>query len=221
MLEALQIPFTAGVLVMAADLVRCDVPRSPQIYVRPKAYPTKFNHNRTIADLSAKDTDTISPYPSHAVTQTGGITESKIELTMNMQFKVQSYPSLGVGCIFFDRIDVVLQIDPTVYIAKDYKRRSCKYREVLEHELKHVRVDKQIANKYARRMGEALRLSINDKPGRGPYPVDRLPEIQNAMQEYVGSVIKTQQSLLEEDRFRQQQAIDTFEEYERIRKACN
>jgi hypothetical protein len=33
-------------------------------------------------------------------------------------------------------------------------------------------------------------------------------------------VVKTQQSLMEEERFRRQQAIDTFEEYERVRQAC-
>ena len=220
-IEALHIPITAGMLVMAADVVQCNVPDSPRIYVKPKALPTKYNHRSTIKELTERGTDTISPYPKHAITQTGGITASRVEFQTSMQFQHQSYPSLGVGCVYFDEINVTIQLDPTIYIARDYQKRSCNYKEVLKHEKKHVRVDKEVLNKYARKIGEALRHSINNAPGRGPYPLERLGDIQTSMEEYVASVIKTQQSLMEEDRFRQQQGVDSLEEYERIRKACD
>lgn len=219
--EALQIPLATGLLVMAADPVKCVPTSAPQIYVKPKALPTKYNHRSTIKELTKRGTDTISPYPRHALTQTGGITASKIELQTNLQFQHQTYPSLEIGCVYFDTINVTIQLDPTIYIAKDYKKRSCRYKEVLQHEKKHVRVDKEVLNKYARKIGEALRLSINNAPGRGPYPLARMESIQSDMQEYVSSVIKTQQSLMEEERFRAQQNVDTLEEYERIREACD
>ncbi len=219
-LEALLIPYTAGILTLAADPVKCNLPDAPQIFVKPRALPTKYNHQKSIEVLSSRQADTISPYPKHATTQTGGITASKIELKTSLQFEHQSWKHLGVGCVYFDRIDVTVQLDPTIYVAKDFKKRTCKYREVLKHEKQHVRVDKEVLNKYARKIGEALRLSINNAPGRGPYPLERLESIQVSMQEYVASVIKTQQSLMEEERFRRQQNVDTFEEYERIRLAC-
>ncbi len=219
-LEALAIPLTAGLLTLAADPVKCNLPQSPEIYVKPQALPTKYNHRSTIKQLSERGSSTISPYPKHAILQTGGITASQIEMQTGIQFQVQSYAALGVGCVYYDRIDVTLQLDHTIYIAKDYPKRSCHYREVLEHEKKHVKVDKETLNKYSRKIGEALRLSINNAPGRGPYPLERLDMIQRDMQEYVASVVKTQQSLMEEERFRAQQKVDSLEEYERIRLAC-
>lgn len=220
MLEAILVPFTAGMLNFVADPVKCNLPDAPQIFVKPSSLPTKYNHRKSIEELSSRQADTISPYPKHAIVQTGGITASQIEVKTSLNFEHQSWRSLGVGCVYFDRIDVTIQLDPTIYVAKDYKKRSCHYGEVLKHEKKHVRVDKEVLNKYARKIGEALRLSINNAPSRGPYPLERLEEIQISMQEYVASVIKTQQSLMEEERFRRQQEVDTFEEYERIRLAC-
>ena len=220
MIEALQVPLAAGLLYMAADVVKCNVPDAPEIYVKPQAYATQYNHRYSVEDLTNRGTDTISPYPRHAITKTGGITESEIEFRTNMQFQYQSYPTLGVGCIYFDRIDVTIQLDPTIYIAKDFAKHTCDYKEVLTHEKKHVTVDKEVLNKYARKIGEALRLSVNNAPGRGPYPIGRLEEIQTDMQAYIASVIKTQQSLMEEERFRRQQDVDSLEEYERIRRAC-
>ena len=219
-IEALTMPLAAGLLNLSADVVKCTPPRAPAIYVKPMALPTKYNHRSTVAELSNRGTDTISPYPKHAITKTGGITSSQIEMRTQMQFQLENYETLGIGCVYFDRVEVTLKLDPTVYVARDYSKRSCHYREVLKHEKKHVTIDKQILNKYARKIGEALRLSVNNVPGRGPYPLSHLPKIQQDMQEYVASVVKTQQSLMEEERFRAQQGVDSLDEYERIRLAC-
>jgi hypothetical protein len=218
--ESLQIPVTAMLLSLAADPVTCVPPSAPNIKVIPKASPIEYVHDWTMEELTARGTDTISPYPRHAVTKTGGTTASEIQLETGMKFQHQTYPDLGVGCIYYNEIKLTISLNQRVYIAKDYSKNSCEYREILEHEKKHVRIDREIVNKYAAKIGEALRLSINNALARGPYPVNRLPQIQSDMRDYIASVVKTQQSLMEEERFRRQQAIDTFEEYERVRQAC-
>ena len=219
-LEALHIPLTLASLHLAADVVTCDVQTSPRINVRPIAQPVKFNHRRTIQQLTDGGTDTISPYPKHITTVTGGTTESFIRVNAETKFEVKSFPAHGVACVYYSEIKVNIELDPTIYVAREHTPSSCQYREIMKHEKKHVDTDRQIVNKYANQMGTMLQSSINSSLVRGPYPHDRLNDIQQSMLDYVVNVLKTQQSLMEEERFRAQQAVDTFEEYERVRLAC-
>ena len=220
-LEALQIPFAAAYLHMAADVVTCEVQTSPRIHVRPIAKPVKFNHRRSMQELTDGGTDTISPYPKHIATVTGGTTESYIRVNAETKFEVKSFPAHGLACVYYSEITVNIELDPTIYVAKEHGRSSCEYREIMKHERKHVDTDRQIVNKYAKQMGQTLQASINNSLVRGPYPLSRLKDIQQSMLEYVVNTLKTQQSLMEEDRFRSQQAVDSLEEYERVRLACD
>ena len=223
MLESLLIPMTAGYMHLASlhgQQVTCEVPQPPRIYIRPETEATYYDHTFSIPELTAKGSDTISPYAAHIETHTGGLTEAAIGMTMAMKFGLKKYPNLQLGCIWYSEITVTLELAPIVYVASDYPRGSCKYREVKLHEDKHVMVDREIVNKYAKRIGAALQRAINDHGARGPHTFERIELIQKDMEDFVGSVLKTEQSLMEEERFRRQQAIDSFEEYERVRKAC-
>jgi len=219
-LEAIQIPLTVGMLHLAADLVECEVNKSPRIHVRPIAKPLKFNHRRTMQELTATGTDTISPYPSHVATVTGGTTESYIRVGAEANFEVKSYPSVGLACVYYSEIKVTIELDPTIYIAKEHRPASCEYREIMKHEKKHVDTDRKVVNEYAQKMGKALQANVNSSLVRGPYPIARLKTVQQDMLDFVMNTLKTQQSLMNEDRFRRQQAVDTLEEYERVSNAC-
>ncbi len=219
-LEALQIPLTAAYLYLAADVVTCEVQTSPRIHVRPIAKPVKYNHRRTVQELTDSGTDTISPYNKDIPIITGGLAESQVDMDGNIELYIDEHPSHGLSCFYYDKINIVIELDSTIYIAKDYGLSSCEYHEVLEHEKKHVEADRRIVNEYAKKIGEVLRTSVNLSMVRGPYPSSRKDAIQNDMLEYVENILAVQQSLMNEERFRAQQAVDSFEEYERVRKAC-
>lgn len=220
-LEALQVPLVAANIWMAADVVQCRMDSAPKLHVRPVAAPVRYDHSLSVERLTADGSDTISPYARHQQTLTQGKTETYIGVETKITFGGGTYQTLGLGCLWYDRIEVTIKLTPTIFMAKELQRNSCAYREVMKHERKHVQVDRDIVNKYAAKIGQALQHSVNNAGPRGPYPVERLEALQNDMQDYVMSVIKTQQSLMDEERFRKQQAVDTLEEYQRVQNACD
>lgn len=220
-LEALHVPLMAVNMMLAADVVSCQINEAPKVIVRPEADATAYSHNKTTAQLTADGSDTISPYAHHQKTLTQGRMDGYLGIETKISFNTLSYETLRLGCIWYDTVEVTLKLSPTIHISRDLRKNGCEYKAVLEHEQKHVRVDREIVNKYAQKIGVALQSSINNIGARGPYPLVKMPDLQKDMQDYVVSVIKTQQSLMDEERFRRQQSVDTLEEYQRVQAQCD
>lgn len=204
-----------------AQQVECVAKVAPQINVKPSKSYVRYDFTKTKAQLNAVDIDTVSPYGPNHQTIVSGLMSGSIQVKHQVAFLNETYKELDQGCIYLKSIDVNVHIDPTIYIAREHPKGTCMHNAVLTHELKHVREDQLIVNKYAKRIGQALvKLVDAQGPSFGPYETARVPFVQQNIQNSITRIMKQFNDQMNEERQRRQQAIDSIEEYESIGKKC-
>lgn len=210
-----------GLLHLAAAEVQCAPRKAPEITVVPSNSKIRYNFTKSQTDLDGFDIDTLSPYGPNKETHVGGLMEGEISVEHRIRFMQETYQSLDQGCLHIDTIDVKIHIDPIIYIASEHKEGSCKHDAILDHEKKHVRVDRITVNKYAKKIGKALQAELRSSGASyGPFSGASLPEEQSRIQEIVGDIIKLETNRMNQERRKKQQEVDSLEEYERIDRMC-
>lgn len=219
MIPGLDILAFAGLLTLAADPVVCQVPRAPTVTVLPTTDALRYDNTVSVKDLSRIRTDTMSPYDKkHAEHLMFGLHHGRIALSAKTSVGWQTYrgPSASVGCMYYDSVEIRINLSPVIYIAKEFPKGSCAYKAVLEHEKKHARVDRFIANKYAQRIGHDVRSAVNEMGAAGPYPESQMKTLQNKMVGYVRSTVDSLDLLMSEEQARLQQQVDSLQEYQHV-----
>ncbi len=198
------------------------VPRiPPKVSVIPSKSQVKYDFSKSRSDLQNFDIDTISPYGPEHKSHVGGLMSGSIQIGRSIGYMHETYKQVGKGCVHLKEIDVKIHIEPTIYIASEYKKGSCLYNEILKHEKKHVREDQLIVNKYAMKIGQALAKVMDDNgPVFGPYKIEELPAIQKNMNETLGTVIDSFNTKMNDERRVRQQAIDSRSEYDQVSERC-
>lgn len=180
----------------------------------------KFNHTRTSGQLNNYDIDTESPYARHVKTDVGGLMSGEISVKSNFNFSLLRYPQAKQTCIWFDQIDVQIHIDPTIYIAREHEKGSCRYQAIKHHEMKHVYVDRKLVKKYTGEIKRRVQQAVAKVGVVGPRPDNDVARVQKRMQSYLEDALKPVIDAMYEERRELQQAVDSLEEYERVRNQC-
>ncbi len=116
------------------------------------------------------------------------------------------------------QISVSFGLSPmTVYVAKEFREGSCAYREIYQHELRHVKAYRDHLNRIEKEVSDMLNQRFaTGGPWRGPagQAQERLQrELEDRWLPYIRRAI---------NRVDQAQAlIDTPEEYARVSNSCN
>jgi hypothetical protein len=200
----------------------CVMPPRPVIVVSTQESTAKIDTSKSIAELSANDTDTVSPYPMHYHTEISGLMVGEIGLSHSMTFRKSTGDTPGQGCIWVDMVNIEISSDPTIFIASDFRDNECMSREVLRHEQKHVLEDRALLGKYNAEISDRLNIAFWDagdyasgavslnEIGREKY------EIETAVKLIVDDMFKEMMA----ERNKRQQVIDSLEEYSRVMGAC-
>ncbi len=223
MMFGVEILTLAGIMSLAADPVRCTVPRAPTITILPTTDPVRYDNSLSLADLARMKTDTISPYGHHVEQLMFGMHSGRVTISAKTRVSWRSYtsPSESVGCLSYDSIEIRINLSPVIFIAKELPPGSCAHKTVLEHEKKHARVDRWIANKYAQRIGQDVRAAVNEAGAMGPYPESRMKAVQAQMVDHVRSTVNSIELLMSEEQARLQQQVDSMGEYNRVSKTVH
>lgn len=181
----------------------------------------KFNHTRSSGQLNNYDIDTKSPYARHVKTDVGGLMSGEIAIKSNFNFSLLRYPSSKQTCIWFDHIDIKITIDPTIYIANDHKRGSCRYQSIKHHEMKHIYVDRKLVQKYTQKIKYRVQKAVAKVGVVGPRPDHDVARVQKKMQTYLEEALAPVITAMYEERRELQQDVDSIEEYERVKGQCH
>lgn len=84
---------------------------------------------------------------AHGASVTLGLAGGPIEITMKGRFTVRTKGS--ASCVNLEQLDVLLWTKPVLFIASNFNKGSCEYREVLKHEQKHIRTLRDFVKKSA------------------------------------------------------------------------
>ena len=215
---ALQPGHSTPVMAMA---IQCHLKKAPRISVMPSNSRIQYDFTKSKAALDKVDVDTVSPYGPHHKTYVSGLMSGAISIRSRIAFAQEIYENIGVGCTYVKSVEVTLHVDPTIFIASEYPRGSCMHQAILDHELKHVREDQLIINKYAAILDTELSQKISRLRHKyEPVLIADIKDLQNDVQEQIHDVVRDYNSQLNQERQQRQQAIDTLEEYESIGRRC-
>jgi len=223
MLFGLDYVLAGYVELVAAKPLKCTPLKAPQITVTASSTDITTDHSRSIAELSAPVPGAKrgkSPYDGMTNVFTEGLMLGSVKMPGQFGYQGQTF-SNGQGCIHIDTINVRIEINPRIYIAREYKEGTCHYNAVMEHEQKHVAVERFIVNKYIQVVGDALKKNL-DARGYvfGPIPAEQMKIAQQDLSNFLTAVIEPYAAKMSAEREKLQSEVDSLAEYQRVDKLC-
>lgn len=181
----------------------------------------KYDFSQTQSQLDRKEVDTKNPYDRSVKTHVGGLMSGGINVKSTVEVATMTYPRSRVTCQWVEKVNLTIAIDPTIFIAKEHPRGSCKHRAILEHEMKHVYVDREIVKEYAPILKRHLEQAIIKVGIVGPKPERRAPEFHQKILEYMEARLKDVTDRMYKERRQRQQQVDSLQEYQRVAAMCS
>lgn len=211
----------SSLLVLASSSLSCEMPKLTEINVRPYAKELKYDYTQNMAQMQGYSTDTIDPYSFHGMTKTQGLMKGAIKLKQEVKLDYKHFPQQGAVCLWYDEINIDIEIDPTIVIAQEVRADKCTHEAVLEHEMKHVNEDRRVVSEYAQVIGQKIYEALKARGFKsGIIRADYAQSMAERMQKVIYQTVEHEYKRLELDRSERQRKIDNLEEYERVSALC-
>ena len=152
-------------------------------------------------------------------TATGGLRHDQPQYELVVYVESDFNPNTGLYCLWYRKIDLQITLQPKIYVAKEFTQDGCR-EAILEHEQKHVVVDRLLINKYAKKVGLELSQTISHIGAEGPF---QLRDALITRRKMIGAVKKIVQEEQEEhvkELNKRQNEIDSLEEYQAVSAHC-
>jgi len=212
----------ASHLILAGYTPQCVLKQAPEIMVRAKGVDREIDNTKSIKDLN-----TFKPMLNSAPLGTGdnvhveGLTNGRIGMDATYEFSSETWPALSQTCLYVKKVTVVITLDPKIYVAREYAPGTCHYNAVLQHEMKHFRVDRDVVNKYSNIILQELNNTLK-RVGykQGPFPAAQTQPYQQSMGKLIATTISSLSDIMNQERQKRQAGVDTLEEYRRVDALC-
>lgn len=214
---------TAGSPALAANIeALCSGAQPPAISVTTLETPVSFDTRKSMAGLKRLRIDTASPWPQTYHTGIGGVMTGAISAGHEIAFTRARDKKSGWGCVWFNKINITLRIDPKIYIASELKDDACHFRGVFAHEARHIEVDRALMKKFERQVGDGMRMAFSTPSDyvSGPVPLASIDRTQAEMEAAITQVLQAMFGLMMRERAQRQQALDSLGEYVSIGNGC-
>ena len=123
-------------------------------------------------------------------------------------------------CFWITGFDVTLRYKRVdVYVAREYKQGSCAYNAILDHEQEHVRVARRNLLEYAPRIRSTL-TSLLIPTGAEPVMVPSVEQAKVEVRAISDELLKPVYEEMVQSLHDGQAALDTPQEYARVRSRC-
>ena len=211
----------ASMVVLAGYKPECPSHDPTQINITPVSEKVKYDISQSLKDIQRYDTDTVDPYSFHGQSITQAFMRGSVGMGYNIEFSTSTNPNNGVSCMWYKAINIEIKVDPTIVVAKEIYHDACMRKAVIGHELKHVKVDREVVNKYAKSIGSKLMSGLKSRGfTAGPFNAERAPEVKAKMVRVVSQIVEFEKEKMDLERRERQLRVDTLEEYERVDDQC-
>jgi hypothetical protein len=206
----LALPFCA----QAAERT-CDNNPDVPITITPVFETPTYNVDTDLATLQGLSRDVSRVIPESL---TLGLTRYNQVMRVNPASVASDMPD-GTTCVKVERVDIMFGYkDVVVYVANDIPPHTCGYDQVLEHEQKHVAVQRQILNDYIPVLQQNLKEYLAEN---GAQQNKDYAQAVTWLRDNVEAIAEDVMVKITEENTRLQSNIDTPEEYARIGESCN
>lgn len=217
-------PLTTGTLAIlaASTPLECDMPAPTQISVVPRTSKLVIDTNLSHADMQKQAVDTINPYGYGKVTHTNGFMKGDLKFQARVLLDYAQMPQYeSAFCVWYKEVEITIDIKPEIVIANEVAQDKCMYKAVLEHEMKHVHVDRKVTNKFAQTVGKKVFDGLAERGFKaGPMKAEHVEKINERMKKTVEQLVEFEFRKFEIERQEAQQAVDSLEEYEAVSAKC-
>ncbi len=193
----------------AAD--RCDQLPSPSVTLKRHEEPITLDTRSSYRTLTL-----IGPRNLPAGKQVLGLTRGTATVRFESRITAYADPGGRWECAS-PQLTVTYGFSPmTVYVAREFQPGSCAYKEIHEHELRHVRAYQAHLLRIEQELADTLkRRFVTDGPWRGPVGQARA-RLQQELEERWAPYIRREMNKVDAA----QALIDTPEEYARVAESC-
>ncbi|HOY02462.1 MAG TPA: hypothetical protein PLV36_13295 [Zoogloea sp.] len=193
----------------AAD--RCDQLPSPSVTLKRHEEPITLDTRSSYRTLTL-----IGPRNLPAGKQVLGLTRGTATVRFESRITAYTDPGGRWECAS-PQLTVTYGFSPmTVYVAREFPPGSCAYKEIHEHELRHVRAYQAHLLRIEQELADTLkRRFVTDGPWRGPVGQARA-RLQQELEERWAPYIRREMNKVDAA----QALIDTPEEYARVAESC-
>jgi hypothetical protein len=204
----------------AAQKPWCVTTTPPSINIHTSTDQISYDFTKSEKDLDKFSVTTVNPYGDSVITDVGGLMHGGIQTQQKMTYGTITNPRTREICYWHNEMDIYIHIKPTIYIANNFPRGSCMHNAILAHEHKHVIVDREIVNKYATLIGNAVKDDITRYRIYGPVPLSQKSVVEEQLKQRMQIILKSYTDRMSTERKARQQQVDNLSEYERVNHLC-
>ncbi|HNQ92339.1 MAG TPA: hypothetical protein PKI93_05340 [Alphaproteobacteria bacterium] len=198
----------------------CKSVQAPQIHIKTSTDSVSYNFSLSEKALNGFSIDTVNPYGGNVITDVGGLMKGGIVVSQSMRYGTMTNTRTNEVCYWYTDIDISLHINPTIYIASEFPHGTCKHNAIMQHEQQHVMIDRQIVNKFAPLIGQAVKNEVRRQTTFGPISTSRQAELEAYLKSNMQTIVNRQTDIMNAERKQRQQALDNLQEYERVNHVC-
>lgn len=195
-----------------AGLDECSKLPQSSVNVRLVEADIQTNHQRTTAALKGMSDRYADPRVAVL-----GLTLGKALVNARVATQLLRDPTGRWECATH-QVSIEIGYQPiTLYVGREFPERSCAFKTVYQHELRHAQTYRDHARTIAPEIEAALRERfIGNAPARGPSGTTQA-RIQNELNDRWLPYIRRLMAAVES----KHREIDTAEEYEKVSLACD
>lgn len=204
----------------ARDAYGCPRFEQPEIIIRPILDPPRYDISKNLSTLlamgQAEDRSKFSNTESETPV---GLTAASLTFNTEYQIITTIAPNDNMICSQIKSFTLDFGFnDTTIYLASELPRNSCSFRQVLDHELKHVRMDQRLVKIYTQKFPAIFTKAIRQVGTLRTASSDEAKrKIKRTISNYISGLSKSLSGVRE----KYQRNVDTKGEYERLRRSCN
>lgn len=204
---------------LAQNSVGCPPFEPPRVALEPVMVKPSLDTSRTLGALISLASRNAPNFSGTRHEMPVGLTAASLSLTSSYKVRIRQIPGAPVYCAQISDFHLTYGFpDTTIYVAREVPRSSCGFKNVLEHEFKHVAVDRAFEESLSGPLTKAVEDLVRDI---GVLATGDTEAVQNDISRTVNEKIERLGKDLAEVRKRQQLRIDTEDEYKRISEACD
>ena len=211
-----------SVFVFSTDVQAGPCPNkgAPDVVISLSSNSIDYDYSKSKNQLKSFKIDTKSPYDQSAHTEVGGLMNGEITVNTNVSF---GWATDGINkdtCFWYDQVQVKMHIDPTILVANEHPEGTCMHSSILEHEMKHIKVDRRVLQKYKGLLQSDLKRVTGKVGVIGPVSNSSRDRIRQKMMAVIEKTVSSRTQAMYAERRRLQQAVDSLSEYKRVASRC-
>ncbi len=210
----------ACIVGAATRAAACDAPPPMQgVEMSFTNKPPTLANDQPGAELGKYQVSTTFAKSHNEIFTVGGLHLSELAPQYTVSFEL-SNGAPGQYCVGIIAVRVSIEYAPRIMIASEWQPGMCRYKVILDHEMRHVNTDIIAFNEFLPKIRLALEEAVRKLPQRGPMPYASVEKAKGILVDAVREKLVAEIDEFQKIRFARQQMIDTRQQYLMESRIC-